>query len=208
MRFYKKNPDVEGTPFVCGKRMDDETIVCGEEFAPFADPKTFPGKPPKLVEVSIDVLNEKQKLMAKDVAIEQAERPPRHLGVVTSDSIASGIKGTGPINIVESPTDMGSGKNKKSSQAKVIPDKKKYEIKDVFTDKIPVLNTKYGETGLIDVFPGITERNVKKILSSFNNLLELTNASNADLRKAGVQPNFFDRVRKTAKDEIDLHAKI
>jgi len=50
MRFYKKNTAIDGTIFVNGKSFDNDTVVFGDEFAPFADPNTFPGIPPRLVE--------------------------------------------------------------------------------------------------------------------------------------------------------------
>lgn len=204
MRFYKKNPEVAGEPFVCGKQMTDDAVVCGEEFAPFADPKTFPGRPPKLVEVSFEDLSDDEKLSARGVAIEQASKPPRHLSTITSESVAPQAGKNEPIKIVTSPVDMGTKPKEppKKPEPPKVSEERDEEISKAFQDKMPDLSSMYDREGLVEVFPGITGKNATKVFKSFKNLEAMATASNAELRKAGIQPNFFDRVRKTAQAEI------
>lgn len=209
MRFYKKNPEVDGDPFVCGRQIFDSTVVCGDEFSPFANPGTFPGRPPKLIEVAFEELTDAQKLEAKEIAVEQAGRPPRHLNAVTSANIAT-LKGkSDPIVIAKAPIDMGvDNKGAVRNPVERITEDKASDIEVTFQEKIPGISELYTRDEIVDTFPGITEKNVDGILSSFKTLEELAGASNASLRQAGIQPNFFDRVRRAATVEMNGYNRL
>jgi hypothetical protein len=210
MKFYKKNPEIKLDNFVVqGKLVTDETILCGKEFARFADPSTFPGRIPKLVEVDFSELTDGQRLEAKGIAEEQASRPPRHLGVITSDNM--GRLPAGRIRIPSIPDVTPKQKAKASAPVEKQPGVKladnppipatEDEIAEVFDNELPKLSAMYGQEDMADVFPGVTSRNAQIVLNSFLNLDELSSASNSELRKAGIRANFFDRLRRKASAE-------
>lgn len=210
MKFYKKNPEIELESFVVqGKLVTDETVLCGKEFAPFADPSTFPGWTPKLIEVEFSELTDGQRLEAKGIAEEQASRPPRHLGVITSEQI--GKPPEGRIRIPSMPDVTQKQKAKASVPVEKQPGVKladnppvpatEDEIAEVFNNELPKLSAMYGQDEMADVFPGVTARNAQTVLNSFLNLDELSSASNSELRKAGIRANFFDRLRRKASAE-------
>jgi hypothetical protein len=65
-------------------------------------------------------------------------------------------------------------------------------------DALPELKKMYSPKAMVDLFPGVTEKNVSKILENFRNLDELSKAANAELRRSGLPPNYFGRVRARA----------
>lgn len=77
MKFYKRNPEIKHSCTVQSVEMGEDTIVCGEEFAPFANPGTFPGRPPKLVVVPFEDLTDEQRIQVKGFADVQAKRPTK-----------------------------------------------------------------------------------------------------------------------------------
>jgi hypothetical protein len=216
MKFYVKNPEIEHDVTVQGKNMGKDTVVCGEEFAPFADPGTFPGWTPKLVEVSFEKLTEAQRLQARGVAEEQTKKPPRHLGVITSENISHPegklkISAAGPPDVtkkdkakakVEPPEQPGlRGPEKdKPDQDKPVT---KEEIIKTFDKGLPRLTEMYSTGEFAEIFPGVTPKNAVKVMKSFLSLDELATASNVELRKTGIRANFFDRLRKKAGHEKD-----
>ena len=193
MRFFKKNPEVLSKAIcVNGKMVNNDTVLCGDEFIKFANPSTFPGKPPRLVEVSFDSLSDGERGQAKIFADERVGRPPRSLGVVKSKDFF--VQEDGSIDIPSSPSSSSDkGRSRNLPLQTEVPPKK----------TIPKLSEAYSEIGLIEAFPGITDRNSKEILSRFETVKDLAGASNARLRKAGVQPNFFERIRKKATSEYN-----
>jgi hypothetical protein len=218
MKFYKRNPEVEHEFTLQGIVMDEDTVVCGEEFAPFADPHTFPGRPPKLIVVSFESLTDNQKLQVKGFADKQAARPPRHLGIIKSDMIHT--PGESKFKISNVP-DISKERKKKLAEAKAIktPEVKGPEqnldlgrirygrngktteqeiIEEMMGDSLPELKKMYSPTKMVEVFPGVTEKNVSKILENFRDLDELSKAANAELRRSGMPPNYFGRVRARA----------
>lgn len=99
MEFYKKNPKIEGNITIQGRLLTDDTVVCGDEFKPFADPKTFPGIPPRLIGVDFKSLTKDQQAQVQDFIADKKDLPPRHLGVIKSDQFTS-IDG-GSVKVIE-----------------------------------------------------------------------------------------------------------
>jgi hypothetical protein len=220
MKFYKRNPEVEHEFTLQGIVMDEDTVVCGEEFAPFADPKTFPGRPPKLIVVAFESLTDDQKFQVKGFADNQAVKPPRHLGVITSDAFHS--PGESKFKISNVP-DIAEERRKQLEKAKPIdtpevrgPEKnldlgrvrygkekttEQEIIEEMMGDALPELKKMYSPKAMVELFPGVTEKNVSKILENFRDLDELSKAANAELRRSGMPPNYFGRVRARALAE-------
>jgi hypothetical protein len=194
MRFFKKNPKIDGLICVNGKMMDDTTVVCGDAFVMLADPSTFPGMLPRLVEVQFGDLSQEEQTQVKEFADEQASKPPRTLGVVTSENF---LVHDGAIDLKNKLAPLKSKLTAKK-------DKKEEEFpqKEVPPKKVlPVLAEQYPVVDFIEKFKGVTDKNARKILDAFETIDDLANASNAQFRKAGVQPNFYERLRKQAKGE-------
>jgi ERCC4-type nuclease len=55
----------------------------------------------------------------------------------------------------------------------------------------------------IDKFPGVTAENAESLLAKFKTLRDFANATNVDLRTAGVRSNFFTRLRAAAMELLD-----
>lgn len=221
MKFYKRNPEVEHEFTLQGIVMDKDTIVCGEEFAPFADPKTFPGKPPKLVVVAFESLTDDQRVQVRGFADKQAMKPPRHLGIITSDAFHSPGESKFKISNVpdiaeererqleearpiETPEVRGPEKNLDLGRVRYGEQNQTAEqeaIEEMMGDKLPELKKMYSPKAMVELFPGVTEKNVSKILENFQDLEELAHAANAELRRAGMPPNYFGRVRARALAE-------
>ena len=184
MEFYKKNPEIKGDITVQGKAIGDDTVVCGEEFKIFANPNTFPGKLVKLIKVDPEDINKKQKKEVDVLAKEQAEKPPKHLGVITSDNMSSEKR----PDVRAEPTipDM-QGKMKEEDEKK--EGKKEFLIRD-----------KYSSQEMLETFPGVTEANVEKVLKYATTLERIVESSNSALRKMGIAPGYFSRLRDKAKE--------
>ena len=195
MRFFKKNPKIDGLICVNGKMMDDTTVVCGDTFAIFADSSTFPGALPRLVEVQFGDLGEEERVQVKEFADEQASKPPKTLGVVMSENFL--VQSGGAIDLKNKPAPLRpkltskKDKNKEGFVQKEVPPKK----------VLPVLAEQYSVVDFIEKFKGVTDKNARQILEAFKTIDDIANASNAQFRKVGVQPNFYERLRKQAKGE-------
>lgn len=187
MEFYKKNPKIKENITVQGVLFDDVKVVSGEEFKIFADPKTFPGIPVKLVVVNFDKLTKDQQDQAREFAIKQGQKPPKHLGVIKSDDFM--VTESGDIKVekkIASPKEAVPPK-KTVSQIQIPPKKKDREIKEI-----------YSAQEFVDLMPGVTGANVKKVLKRTTTLKALSVMSNADLRKMGVSLSFAGRLREKA----------
>jgi hypothetical protein len=220
MKFYKRNPEVKHEFTLQGIVMNEDTVVCGEEFAPFADPKTFPGKSPKLIVVTFESLTDDQRFQVKGFSDKQAMKPPRHLGVITSDAFH--LHGESKFKISHVP-DIAKDRKKQLEEAKAIetpevrgPEKnldlgrvrygkekttEQEIIEEMMGDAMPELKKMYSAKTLVELFPGVTEKNVLKIFENFRDLDDLSKAANAELRRSGMQPNYFGRVRARALAE-------
>jgi len=199
MRFYKKNPEIRDTITVQGVALDDEKIVCGDRFAIFADPATFPGIPVRLIEVDFSEMSRDQQRRAADCAAEHDGIPPRSLGVIKSDQFqvtpAAEVKVVSPpprpvVKEQEKPVDNGLDVLKK-------------HIESEKKSKTHALETLFSLEDFIDTFPGVTPANAQILRKKFKTLDELVEASNSTLRACGVKPNFFGRLRDRAQAEID-----
>lgn len=206
MEFYKKNPEIKGTIFVQGEEMDDEKVVCGEKFRPFADPNTFPGKPPKLVKTELESLDSKQITDVKNQAKAEAEKPPKHLGVIKSSQFDV-TKDTGEVRIEhkselpdkEILPDMESEGLEEINPMKV---EKAKDVKLVSDSDLASKTLKeiYTVEQIIEVFPGITDKNAEAFVKAFDKVHDVSVASNVDLRRIGVPSNYFRRLRDRASD--------
>jgi hypothetical protein len=195
MRFFKKNPEIKSQICVNGKMLDDSTVVCGEEFIAFANPATFPGTVTRLVEVQFGDLGEEEQAQVKDFADEQASKPPKTLGVVMSENFL--VQSGGAVDLKNRPAPLRpkltskKDKNKEGFVQKEVPPKK----------VLPVLAEQYSVVDFIEKFKGVTDKNARQILEAFKTIDDIANASNTQFRKVGVQPNFYERLRKQAKGE-------
>lgn len=180
MEFYKKNPDIKDEVIcVCGESIGPDTVVCGEKFRPFADPKTFPGIPPRLIKVELTELNQQQKQDVVEQVQKEADVPPRHMAPTTTSSFK--MTQDGSFEIRTSPV------VDKEPEKKIVLEKHEDLLSEV-----------YGIDRMTKVFPGVTETNVNKILDKFRTLEDLKNASNADLRACGIKPGFYQKIRDKA----------
>jgi len=188
MDFYKKNPVIKGTIYVQGKEMNDDTVVCGEEFRMFADPATFPNVPVRLVRVDFNALNADQVAQVQGLSKEQAARPPRHLPPIMSEQFSVSSMGElKPIPKVEEKKDVIAEKKAE----KLVVSKADKSLTEVFT-----------MAEFINAFPGVTEENAENILAKFKTLRDFANATNVDLRTVGVRSNFFVRLRNAATEAL------
>jgi len=189
MEFYKKNPKIEGNITVQGEAMDDDRVVCGKDFKMFADPATFPGMLPRLVTVDFDKLTDSQKEQARAFAIAQGEKPPKHLGVIKSDDFLT--TDAGEVQVVKKPVPL------KRVEPKV-PEKSEAKISDPRPQKVKTINDMYSPQAFVELMPGVTDGNVKKVFNQATTLADLSQASNVQLRKMGVSPSFYGRLRDKA----------
>jgi ERCC4-type nuclease len=65
----------------------------------------------------------------------------------------------------------------------------------------------YTHGSLADEFPGVTEKNAKKVLKSKLTLAGLSEADNASLRKMGISPSFYGRLREHAAELAEAEAE-
>lgn len=194
MDCYKKNPEIEGNITVQGKLLTDDTVVCGEEFKPFADPKTFPGKPVKLIKVEYQDIDTKQKKDVADLVKEQANKPPKHLGVIRSENISA--TENGEVQVAKPVPDVPELEAEKAKEKEKTDDApgKKQEV---------LIRDKYSEQDLLDLLPGVTDSNVARVLKYSTTLDAVVNASNTALRKMGIAPGYFGRLRDKAKSLVE-----
>lgn len=196
MEFFIKNPKIEQeVVYVQGQKVDAEAALAGDEFAPFANPKTFPGQEPKLLRVPFEKLSPAQVEKVRHLVNEQAQKSPKHMGVIRSSQFM--VKDTGGIQVKEeAKVSSGALQEKpipKASKGKPIAlhltvPKKERALADVLTPE-----------EMIDAFPGITEKNVKKVFKQFKTLEAMSQGSNSEFTKAGVQSNFIRRIRDKCK---------
>lgn len=197
MNCFKKNPKIEGDfVWVQGKKIGKgegaTEVVCGEEYKPFANPNTFPGRLPKLINVSVNDLTTKEKDDAAKSIKEQAEKPPRHLGVIKSDQIGKNLKGGGKD---------GDQMMKISSQKDVTPEVKA-KVEDQTQElkgKVKIFGKDIAREEVISIFPGVTAKNVDKFIDQFKTAEEVVAASNVDMKKSGVAATYFRRLREKAE---------
>lgn len=224
MKFYKKNPAISGPVTVQGIPLAVDTVICGEEYAPFADPSTFPGWTPKLVVIPFEELNKKQLSGVQKQVAEKANRPPRHLGVTTSESIRIDGKTLHIPSIPDVTKDVAEkrSENVRKPDSELLHQKvpernledsrdsakeEKDFLAEKLCEKLPSLRAMYTREMALDTFPGVTERNVDIFLDTFVDLEELAKASKVDLRKAGVTPKFAGRLQKRARFELENRKK-
>jgi len=191
MEFYKKNPEIKGNITIQGKLLDDTTVVCGEEFDIFADPTTFPGKPVKLVKVEFNKLKGEEKGQVEEFSKERHSKPPKHLGVVMSSQFDVTNEG----DMKPRPEMI-----KKEKPKPPAPLPLEEEVKKSLKKESPPIGEAYSIQELIDVFPGITEVNAGSVIEKKMTLKGLSEASNSSLRRMGIAPSFFGRLRTKAID--------
>lgn len=147
--------------------------------------------------------------------------PPKHIGIITSDAIHSPTIGESKVKIsgvsepdvtverkakiaelepIETPEVRGPEKNDDLGRTRYGKGMTvEQEAIEVLTgDKIPSLGEMYTVEEMIDTFPGVTDKNVSSVMDSFSDLEVLSTAANAELRRAGMPPNYFGRVRARA----------
>lgn len=186
MEFYKKNPEIKDEViFVCGERIASDTVVSGEKFRPFADPKTFPGIPASLVKVEFNQINDDQRQHAVSVAEKEANEPPRHIGPTTSANFK--MTSDGDFEIKSNPVVEQEKKEKEEVKAQAESGKKEILLDDV-----------YGAEKMAILFPGVTEDNADRVIGKFKSLANLSRASNIDLRACGINPALYKKLREKA----------
>lgn len=217
MEFYKKNPEIPGTIFVQGEAIDDEKVVCGEKFKPFADPNTFPGRPPKLVKVEGKELNRGQIDDVQKQAKKQANEPPKHLGVIKSAQFVVN-KETGEAKLKAEPKLPPEAKPKKVVEPEPKEEVELGEEAEAKEEAEPVIEEQkskgsrkisemYSTEDIVEVFPGITDKNADQFSKKFSTLMDVVHASNVDLKKIGVPSNYFRRLRDKAVEIIESDDK-
>jgi len=206
MILYRKNPKIEGDMTLQQIPFDDDMIVFGEEFAMFADPMTFPGRPTKLVVVEYKDLSKSQKAALDHFQATRKPAPLRHLGVIKSDMFD--VKETGEVELVS------KGMNKFAEPEAPVPtvedDPEHVEVQEDVDPDVEYkevistdLRDMFNKDELVDEFPGITEANSENVFEAFKTIEDLSEASNVDLKKAGIRSNFYSRVRGTAKEFLE-----
>lgn len=200
MEFYKKNPEIKGSITVQGKLIDDDTVVSGEQFKVFADPKTFPGTTVRLVRVEFKDLSQRQKDQVQDFIAEQKGLPPRHLGVIKSDA----FKATDGGNVKVVDTAAVTPTSTRAVRSEPVPPKEPERPREPLVDpskeKPKLVSEMFTHQTFAETFPGITEKNAKKALKQTTTLEALANADNATLRKMGISPSFYGRLREKAQE--------
>lgn len=213
MRFYKKNPNVEGTVFVCGKPIDDKAVVFGEEFAPFADPRTFPGIEPRLVECQVDEIKGDKLDSLKDFEKSKEPERPRHAGPTTTanfhmegdgarvdmnDAMRTAVAPTP----APAPTSVSSSIQGGSSEKKAAESSDPKSLQEEKAVKPKLISELFSPISMAEHCPGIGESTAAKIIDKFSTMDELANAGNVELRALGVRSQHFNKVRAWAKTKI------
>jgi len=200
MRFFKKNPKIEGDICVCGKPFSDDTVVFGEEFAPFADPKTFPGMEPRLVECQMNEIQGEKLDNLKAFETSRVPEPPRHSGGTTTANFHMEGEGAkidilAPIRTAVAPTPKPV-----EDTPKVEEILKRSVVDEEKIPKVKLISELYSPSSMASECPGVNESSASKIIAKFKTLEDLASASNVDLRTAGIRSNYFNKVRAWAKD--------
>jgi len=205
MEFYKKNPSINGVIVVRGVSMNDDTVVCGGDFEMFADPMTFPGKPPKLVRVDISELTDEQKEQVAEFISDQRKKPPRHLGVTKSSDFS--MNSFGDLKIKSNPS-VDRKLEKRLEKEQFI---KKETTKDSPMDivrkqeepRVKSIADQYSPMELVEALPGVTKRNAKNIIEKVKTMGDLSMLSNVGLRSLGITPPFYKKLRKKARALVE-----
>lgn len=206
MNLYKKNPEIDGSFCLNGNTLDDDSVVAGKEFDAFANPATFPGRPVKLVRVEFDDMTDAQKESAKAFVDNMKDKPPRHLGAITSKAFEMTqtgeprIKISEPVRTAVAPTPKPEPIPEPEVEPKTVAEALGEGIEDP-TKEAPdtSLDGLFTSETLAKRFPGVTPANAGKVLDKFDKVEDLAGASNVDLRSVGVRSNFFSKIRGEAK---------
>lgn len=218
--FYKKNPVLEGIQGVQGMSFDDDTVVEGQEFAIWADRRTFP--PPWIPPLVIVTAQEMSREQAEALNFYRANKvppPPRHLGVITTKNFENTDEGAkvqfmqppirheAPAPRIDDDAEAKAAAEKaekeenerraaQTEQDRVdAEDKEKQKAAGTPIDSIAI-------ESLIEYLKGVTEKNASAVIKRFATLEELSKASNADLRTCNIKSNFFKLVRSSAVELI------
>lgn len=190
MQFFKKNPEIKWSITVQKVLLEDDTIVCGDEFAMFADPRTLPGSVVKLVSVDVKDLTEEQLKQVGQFSVEMSRRPPKHLPPTSSENFMTD-KTSGDLQIIKAPTP-------KPVEKKITKEDIKEVVSDI-TGKTPKkLSELYSRKEIAEILPGVTEKNAKRVLDGICTLRDLSLSSNTKLRKVGIMPAYYKKARDTA----------
>jgi hypothetical protein len=212
MNLYKKNPKIKGSFFLQGELVDDDTVLAGEKWEMFADPSTFPGRPPKLVKQEFNDLSHDERKVVSELPADTGKIPPRHIGPTTSAAFE--LDTVGDLKIKSNVT-----QEKRSGQTgaiRVVPGPNEEELAleradEVVEELTPpkskskeiVLDEAYTKATLTEALPGVTKSNVGKVFRGFRTMKELARAGNSDLAKVGVRSNFFIRLREAATNIVE-----
>lgn len=211
MKFFKRNPSINFIPTVCGYFMNESMVVCGDEFEPFADPGTFPGWTPSLVEISFDAMSDPEKDSAKKVAFDIASRPPRHLSMTSSSSIGTIKPIDETVKVVTPTVQIGNVSIATGNKGQFVVESSHVDGVDAkpivdpvmeAVTKIPPLSKMYTRESLISTFSGITEKNADAVMGKIGTIKDLAEASNTLLRSVGVSANKVNSIRGTARSEM------
>jgi hypothetical protein len=219
MIIYVKNPDrKEEAVGCCGVYFDKDTAVFGDKFLPFTDPTTFPGKIPMLKICSFDDLTPEQRNSFEKFRDDYKEPPPKHLGLITTQNFKTYDDGARviistnnvshdapkPEPLKDDPVAIEEQKNEIENEKDVSEEKKKLANQQMFVEEdTGVKLNDYSPNDLVRLLPGITSRNVNSLLKHVDTMEDLTETSNIVLRKVGVRPNYFDRLRSVARAFLD-----
>lgn len=195
MKFYVKNPNIRHSVTVQGVQMNSDTVVCGEEYALFANRNTFPGKEPKLVEVDFASMTSDQQKAARSFAAKTGQKAPRHLGPTTSASI--NVKDTVSQKLQSLPDIEKNTETKKKQRCDEKP--------SVLSEGLPALRDLYQPEQMVDQFPGITNENAPRVLEAFDTFDDLIRAKKSEMRLAGISPTYSTRLRRAARRAKEAH---
>lgn len=198
MRFYKRNPKIKETVFVCGKAFEEDTVVFGDEFAPFADPNTFPGIEPRLVECQMGEIQGDKLAKLKEYESDKVPERPRHSGGTTTANFHMGDEGAridivAPIRTAVAPSPVPQATQQEPSQEPSAVDEAK-------APQRKSLSEMFEPVAMAEACPGVNASSAAKIIAKFKWPQDLANASNVDLRATGVRSNYFSKVRAWAKE--------
>jgi len=198
MNLYKKNPVIKGDICVNGEMLDDNRVVAGAEFDVFSDGASSPDGVPRLVRVNPDVAGIEAVKEAQELVQKKASEPPRHLGVITSAAFSAANDGSVVINVARE--EQIIKEEVKEEVKKEVKEEVKEEVKKEVKEEVDLVSN-YDELSL-RALPGVTDGNSNKVLKIFPSLKTLSMASNADLKRAGVNSNFYKRLRAAVLAEL------
>jgi len=183
-----------------GQEINDSTVLMGEKWEMFANPATFPGVPPKLVKVEFGSLSLEERMKVQNTP-EEVEKP-RHAGVIKSDFIKEPkVENAVVVPVVSL---IKTGDKKIDPESAVV--KKEVELQQQ-QSQVHKITDVYEISYFIKDFPGITEKNVKKVLEKFQTIEDLLNSNNSDLSQVGVRTKYFGNIRGAAKDVLENLAR-